>query len=212
MRTVSRLLASVKPTRFLESGNPTGLTGLYTNGAPRSTLLYLYGSTLDKLKAIPEHSIYRQSVERIIQHRMKIVESFKPQGYEEWSERAKKMVQEHPDWFQSTAAGTPGLISSGGSTFVYTQQKAEQDDRYVEWDGEDQEGPVDNGQDVPLYEVDDEDDGEHKAGGNVLGQPSGELQPAGQGGTQNLGNQEDDSKNKRPLMKWEPEPQLEASQ
>lgn len=212
MRTVSRLLASVKPTRFLESGNPTGLTGLYTHAAPRSTLLYIYGSTLDKLKAIPEHSIYRQSVERIVQHRMKIVESFKPQGYDEWSERAKKMVEEHPDMFQSSAAGSPSLISSGGSTFVSTEQKAEEDDRYVEWDGEEQEGPVDNGQDVPLYEVDDENDPEYKAGEKALGQSSGELQPAGQGATQNLGEQEDDSKNQRRPMTWEPEPQLEASQ
>ena len=212
MRTVSRLLASVKPTRFLESGNPTGLTGLYTQNAPRTTLLYLYGSTLDKLKAIPEHSIYRQSVERIIQHRMKIVESFKPQGYDEWSDRAKKMIEEHPDLVQSTAAGSPSLISSGGSTFVYTEQTTEEDDRYVEWDGEVQEGPVDNGQDVPLYEVDDEDDREYKAEGKSSGQSSGELQPAGQGGTLNLGEQKDDSKNQRRVINWEPEPQLEASQ
>lgn len=212
MRTVSRLLASVKPARFLEAGNPTGLTGLYTHAAPRSTLLFLYGSTLDKLKAIPEHSVYRQSVERLIQHRMKIVESITPKGYDEWNIRAKKMVEEHPDMFQSTAFGSPSLVSSGGSTFVYTQQKAEVDERYLEWDGEDQKGQVDNGQDLPLYEVDEEDDEEHQAGGHAVGETSGGLQPAGQRGTQNLRGQEDGSSNQRRLVEWEPEPQLEASQ
>lgn len=211
MRTVSRLLASVKPARFLESGNPTGLTGLYTHAAPRSTLLYLYSSTLDKLKAIPEHSVYRQSVERVIQHRMNIVESIKPKGYDEWAEKAKQMVEEHPEIFQSTNSGPHHLISNGESVFVYTEQKAEEDERVEEWDGEEQDGPVDNGQDLPLYEVDEEEDGEYKDGGKASGETLG-LQPAGQGATQNLRGQEDVSKNPQSPVKWEPEPQLEASQ
>ena len=212
MRTVSRLLASVKPARFLESGNPTGLTGLYTHAAPRSTLLYLYSSTLDKLKAIPEHSVYRQSVERVIQHRMNIVEKIKPKGYDEWAEKAKKMVEEHPELFQSTTSGPHHLISSGESTFVYTQQKAEEDERVEEWDGEEQDGAADNGQDLPLYEVDEEEDGERKDGGKAPGGTLRGLQPAGQGATQNLRGQEDGSKNPKSPVKWEPEPQLEASQ
>lgn len=216
MKTVSRLLANVKPARFLESGNPTGLTGLYTHAAPRSTLLYLYGSTLDKLKAIPEHSVYRQSVERIIQHRMNIVESIKPKGYDEWAEKAKKMIEEHPEVFQSTIRGYPSLISNGDSTFVFSQQKAEKDERVEGWDEEDQEDLADNGQDQPLYEVVEdyvEDyDEDSKDGGKASGGILEENQPTGQRATQNLQGQEDDSINPPSPIKWEPEPQLEVSQ
>ncbi|KAK5653865.1 hypothetical protein OQA88_7789 [Cercophora sp. LCS_1] len=92
MRRTFRLLASVKPARYLEAGRPTGLTGLYTHPSPRSTLLYLYSSTLDKLKAVPEHSVYRQSVEALTKQRMAIVEAAVPPGYEEWAVRARKII------------------------------------------------------------------------------------------------------------------------
>ncbi|KAG9622147.1 hypothetical protein KCU64_g20939, partial [Aureobasidium melanogenum] len=66
MRASSRLLAQA--SRFLTPGAPTGLTGVLTHAAPRSTLLYLYNSTLDKLKQFPEHSVYRQSTEALTKH------------------------------------------------------------------------------------------------------------------------------------------------
>jgi len=92
MRRTFRLLASVKPTRYLETGRPTGLAGVYSHPSPRSTLLFLYSSTLDKLKAVPEHSVYRQSVESLTKHRMAIVESAVPPGYEEWAVTARKLL------------------------------------------------------------------------------------------------------------------------
>jgi NADH dehydrogenase (ubiquinone) 1 alpha subcomplex subunit 5 len=73
MRASARLL-----TRYLEAGRPTGLTGLLTHPAPRAALLSIYGTTLDKLKAIPETSVYRQSVEALTKHRMAIVEGMVP--------------------------------------------------------------------------------------------------------------------------------------
>ncbi|KAI0482876.1 ETC complex I subunit conserved region-domain-containing protein [Xylariaceae sp. FL0804] len=94
MRATLRLLASVKPARYLEAGNPTGLTGLYTHSSPRSTLLYLYSQTLDKLQGIPESSLYRQSVEALTRHRMAIVEAAEPPGHGEWAERAAQAVRE----------------------------------------------------------------------------------------------------------------------
>lgn len=216
MRTASRLLAQVKPARFLEAGNPTGLTGLYTHPAPRSTLLYLYNFTLDKLKAIPEHSIYRQSAERIIQHRMNIVESIKPQGYDEWAERAKRMVEKYPHLFNSTTPGLHSLTKHGGSTFVVTQQKVEEDERLLEWDGEDQRGQGSNGEDQPLLwdEEDDneeDDNEENKDGEEASAQALEELRTDQERGLRNRLGGKDYLINRSPI-KWEPEPQLEASQ
>ncbi|KAK1829173.1 putative nadh-ubiquinone oxidoreductase [Podospora conica] len=93
MRRTFRLLASVKPARYLEPGTPTGLTGLYTHPSPRSTLLFLYSSTLDQLKTVPEHSVYRQSVEAVTKHRMAIVEAAVPPGYAEWAQRARRILE-----------------------------------------------------------------------------------------------------------------------
>ena len=85
------MLANIKPARYLEAGNPTGLTGVYTHGSPRSSLLYLYGTTLDKLKAAPESSLYRQSVEALTKHRMAIVAAAHPPGWEEWNTKIQKI-------------------------------------------------------------------------------------------------------------------------
>jgi len=94
MRRTFRLLASVKPARYLEAGTPTGLTGLSTHPSPRSTLLFLYSATLDRLKAVPEHSVYRQSVEALTKHRMAIVEATVPPGYDEWAIKARRLLAE----------------------------------------------------------------------------------------------------------------------
>ena len=94
MRRTFRLLANVKPARYLEPGTATGLTGVYTHPSPRSTLLFLYSTTLDKLKAVPEHSVYRQSVEALTKHRMAIVESAVPPGYDEWAAKARRLLAE----------------------------------------------------------------------------------------------------------------------
>src|SRR6266487_2308508 len=65
MRATSRLFASVKSGRFLEPNTQTGLTGLLTHPSPRPTLIFVYNSILDKLKALPETSVYRQSTESL---------------------------------------------------------------------------------------------------------------------------------------------------
>lgn len=146
MQRTFRLLASVKPARYLEPGVPTGLTGLYTHGSPRSTLIYLYTSTLDKLKAVPESSLYRQSVEALTKHRMSIVESAKPPGYDEWVAKAKKQMSEHPESFNVKSLGSVDgaraiRVERGGMSFVIRHLPQEKDIRYEEWDGEIDEGP-----------------------------------------------------------------------
>ena len=123
MRAALRLRAAVQPGRYLEAGNPTGLTGLFNHPAPRSTLLYLYGSTLDKLKAFPEHSVYRQSTEALTKHRMAIIESIKPAGYEEWAKRAAEKVEKYPEAFQP--GGKHQYMSAGGESYVLTQAEQE---------------------------------------------------------------------------------------
>ena len=94
MRSTTRLLAQA--SRYLEVGAPTGLTGLFTHASPRSTLMYTYNSTLDKLKQLPESSVYRQSVEALTKHRLSIIEAIKPEGLEQWQERTRKMVEANP--------------------------------------------------------------------------------------------------------------------
>ncbi|KAL1303821.1 hypothetical protein AAFC00_000281 [Neodothiora populina] len=103
MRASLRLLASAK---YLTPGAPTGLTGVFTHAAPRTTLLYLYNSTLDKLKQFPEHSVYRQSVEALTKHRLSIVESVKPEGLESWQERVRHVVESNPQAFKQIGSIT----------------------------------------------------------------------------------------------------------
>lgn len=146
MRRTLRLLASVKPARYLEAGAPTGLTGLHTNPSPRSTLLYLYSSTIDKLKVVPESSVYRQSVEALTKHRMALVEGVKPAGYDEWLAKAHKTLEEHPEYFselsRKIADGTQAAgVQRDGKFFVVRSIKQDQDVRSEEWDGEPDDGP-----------------------------------------------------------------------
>ncbi|ERS97926.1 NADH dehydrogenase (ubiquinone) 1 alpha subcomplex 5 [Sporothrix schenckii 1099-18] len=145
MRTSLRLLAGVKPGRYLQNGAQTGLAGLYTHDTPRSTLLFLYSTTLDKLKAAPEQSVYRQSVEAITKHRMAIVQSVKPEGYDAWLARAQKTVAENPEHFGSVAKlGVDGeatwRVEKNGRTFIIQDVPDAVDQRLKEWDGEQNEG------------------------------------------------------------------------
>ena len=127
MRNTLRLLAVVKPGRYLEAGNPTGLTGLLTHAAPRSTLLYTYGAILDKLKAFPEYSVYRQSTEALTKHRMKIIESIKPEGFEEWEKRATEKIEKYPEMFQPGGHYAPQSV--GGQNFVTVPEQEDEDEQ-----------------------------------------------------------------------------------
>lgn len=129
MRAATRLLANIRP-QFLEAGTPTGLTGLNTHPSPRSTLLYLYSSTLDKLQQIPESSVYRQSTEALTKHRLKIIEAAKPPGLKDWQERIAAQVAETPHAFQQTKT------SMGTKTKVPKTKAADETSRKAEWDGE----------------------------------------------------------------------------
>lgn len=147
MRSTIRLLASVKPGRFLEPGNPTGLTGLFNHPAPRSTLIYLYSATLDKLKTLPASSVYRQSTESLTRHRLKIVQAIKPEGYDAWAERANKKIAEHPEVFNTPLGGVDHdegkhmKTVRDGRSFVSTKLQDEPDERLEEWDGEEVGAP-----------------------------------------------------------------------
>lgn len=144
MRTAARLLAIVKPERFLEAGNPTGLTGLYTHPNPRPTLLLLYDETLERLKSFPEHSVYRQAAEAVTRHRMNILNSIKPSGYNEWAERARKLIEENKAYIRKiqesqieadAESRPPGNYKVPSTPIDHN----EADDEYVdtvEWDGQ----------------------------------------------------------------------------
>lgn len=142
MRRTCRLLAGVKPARYLEPNTPTGLAGLLTHASPRPTLIYLYSSTLDKLKEFPESSLYRASTEAITKSRLQIISSVVPAGYEEWSAKAKKIIAENPEVFNTPAGGVEydggrhlkEVFSS--KMFVKTKVDKPYDDYTAEWDGE----------------------------------------------------------------------------
>ncbi|KAH7327885.1 NADH-ubiquinone oxidoreductase 29.9 kDa subunit [Stachybotrys elegans] len=140
MRPTLRVLA-----RYLEAGTPTGLTGLWTHSTPRSTLLYLYGSTLDKLKQIPETSLYRQSVEAVTKQRMSFVESMVPPGYAEWSAKAREIVGKNPEQFRVNSGRVDGsaarTVKLGDRVFVIGNRHEPGDIRVEQWDGEVNEGP-----------------------------------------------------------------------
>jgi NADH dehydrogenase (ubiquinone) 1 alpha subcomplex subunit 5 len=133
MRPATRLFAAVKP-QFLEPGAPTGLTGLFTEYAPVSRLSYLYNSTLDKLKRLPETSVYRQSTEALIKHRLAIVESIRPEGFDAWSERISKKVEEQPEILGKYGIGVQH--AHGGNEYITIRKEREVDDRVQEWDGD----------------------------------------------------------------------------
>ncbi|KAH8804731.1 NADH-ubiquinone oxidoreductase 29.9 kDa subunit [Xylogone sp. PMI_703] len=148
MRPATRLFASVKSgARYLEANTPTGLAGLYTHPAPRSTLIYLYSKTLEKLKQIPESSVYRQSSEAVAKHRMEIISSVKPAGYDEWAAKAKKLLEEHPEVFNTPEGGVDYDKGRhlkevlGGRSFVTTKAEEDLDETRLEWDGEPDLGP-----------------------------------------------------------------------
>ncbi len=55
--------------------DPTGLTGIYQHPNPRPALLAVYNATLKELEtSFPKSSVYRQSVENIVNARKTIVE------------------------------------------------------------------------------------------------------------------------------------------
>lgn len=147
MRQSFRLLAAVNQTaRYFESGAPTGLTGLLTSASARSSLLYLYASTLERLQPIPETSLYRQSVEAVTRHRLALVEATKPAGYDEWKARATALIEKDfksdawpngfPKGWLLAADGTwAHVVKRSGETFVLRTQKERIDERDIDWDG-----------------------------------------------------------------------------
>jgi NADH dehydrogenase (ubiquinone) 1 alpha subcomplex subunit 5 len=130
MRSTLRLLANAKP-RYLEPFAPTGLTGLFTHPSPRPTLIFLYTNTLQKLQSFPETSAYRQSVEALTRHRLQIVESQKPPGFDAWLERAKKTIGAEPERFAQLQ------LKNGAFAYAASQERDFSDEaRGKEWDGE----------------------------------------------------------------------------
>jgi len=62
--------------------------------------MYTYNTMLEKLKRFPESSVYRQSVEAVTKQRLSVIESFKPEGLEEWQQRVTETVKAHPEAFR----------------------------------------------------------------------------------------------------------------
>jgi NADH dehydrogenase (ubiquinone) 1 alpha subcomplex subunit 5 len=182
MRSTIRLLAKVQPARYLEPRAPTGLTGLVTHPSPRPTLIYLYTTTLEKLKALPETSVYRQATDSLTRHRLQVVESTKPPGFDAWLERVKKTVAAKPEHFQS-------LRRPDGSYAAAQQDDPTADPRGVEWDGERMEASTEGPARTP----------EEEARWHQL------IEQA-------TATEENDTDFDGQVMRWESEPALEAEQ
>ena len=156
MRSTVRLLAKVKPPRYLEPLTPTGLTGLTTHPRPRPTLIYLYKSTLEKLKAFPESSAYRHSAEALTQHRLSIVESTKPPGYDAWLERVEAAIAEDPERYKAA-------LKPDGTYIGFQKAEVENPDG-EEWNGEQYnpqlEGPYKTEEDMEKFIKECQDEAE----------------------------------------------------
>jgi NADH dehydrogenase (ubiquinone) 1 alpha subcomplex subunit 5 len=154
MRPALRLFAAVKQGRVLEPGTPTGLTGLLTHPAPRSTLIYLYSSTLSKLQQIPETSVYRQATEALTKKRLAIIEAVKPAGFDAWEARMNHAVDNLGDQI-----GPKGLTYEGRRFILAKMWKKEQDVGDVEWDGlkpsKGMDGPKTQAEMDQLHEAED---------------------------------------------------------
>lgn len=62
---------------------------------------------------------------------MNIIESIKPEGYEEWSVKAKEKLEAHPEAFQPGNKQT--AHPANGQVFVTTDEDMAQDDEQEEW-------------------------------------------------------------------------------
>ena len=60
----------------------------------------------------------------------------KPEGYEEWSKRAREKLEAHPELFQRQASSDAGMSIHDGRIAITTDTAPEIDEREVEWDGE----------------------------------------------------------------------------
>ena len=208
MRHTLRLLADVKPGRYLEAGNPTGLTGLFTHPAPRTTLLYTYGATLDKLQSFPDHSVYRQSTEALTKHRMNIIQSIKPEGYDEWAVKAKEKREKYPEAFGP--GGDFAVISAGGQEFVTPVERPGIEESVIEdRSPPEKEVLVDE---IVDYEKEDYDFYTPEVE-EVYDEKERESEPPAR--IEHVSEQDFDPRS-RPdyieLVDWQPEPPLEASQ
>ena len=142
MRPTVRSLA-----RFLEPGAPTGLAGLYTHPAPRSTLIYLYSNILNKLQQVPAHSPYRQATEALTKKRLAIIEAAKPNGFDAWEERVRAQLSQHQKWLGDENKTSPDHLTYDGRSFVMArlyEDQVDEREKEAEWDGKD-EGPTEEG-------------------------------------------------------------------
>ncbi|TKX24705.1 NADH-ubiquinone oxidoreductase-like protein 4 [Elsinoe australis] len=132
MRASSLLRAVARSTQHLEPGAPTGLTGLLTHASPRSSLIFIYNDTLNKLKHLPKSSVYRQSTEALTKHRLNIIESVKPEGLSAWQDRVRKTIEAHPHAFSSVASqANPAEVN-----FVVRHTRADPKKAAQEQDGQ----------------------------------------------------------------------------
>ena len=147
MRRSFLRLAQIKPAtpRYLQAHAPTGLTGLLTSANPRSTLRYLYLSTLNALSELPSESVYRQSTEALIRNRLEIVNAVVPESYPAWREQTDKLLKQELGELKEGEAiyrgpdGEQRIVKVGGETFVQVdwERGDELADRdQMEWDGE----------------------------------------------------------------------------
>jgi NADH dehydrogenase (ubiquinone) 1 alpha subcomplex subunit 5 len=82
---------------------------------------------------------------------MSIVSAVEPEGWKEWSEKARQTIKEHPEVFNTPEGG---VAHEGGKhfreikaglSFVTTKAEPEHDDYTTEWDGEKYTGGEEEG-------------------------------------------------------------------
>ncbi len=103
-------------------------------------MLYLYSATLDKLRRLPESSVYRQATEKLTRHRLRLVETVVPPGLAEWETKLQAQMREHPAAFEGTTDGAAQQGQHDGRRFVFVTVPAvptdDVDEKNNEWNGD----------------------------------------------------------------------------
>ncbi len=77
---------------------------------------------------------------------MSIISAVEPEGYKEWAEKAKRVIKENPEVFNTPEGGVDHdegrhlRLLRDGKMFVRTKVDDEYDDTTDEWDGEENLG------------------------------------------------------------------------
>ena len=91
------------------------------------------------MQKLPKESVYRTATEALTKQRLEIVESVKPEGFDAWQSRMRKIVEEHPAVFEKDGEyklGKHVRENKQGHIFITSRNDKVIDVLEDEWNGE----------------------------------------------------------------------------